>query len=217
MTGGTKAVQNEAPDCRCRDSLSEMPRVLDVAVCEDLKQRWRDQGAPLVNHLRPGLSDDEMDALTAEVGIRLPAEARVWWAWHDGGENRGQPGDRALEMGPGHSFLSLAEAIHGCRMWRRVYEDFDPPIWQPGWLPITSSEREVVIDCGVGSDDPIPVYSVFSQAFTEDDPPAAGSMGELVEIWIDAIDSGAWSYDQSAQRWNGDDTQLHNLNELTWL
>ena len=191
--------------------------MLDLALCEDLLQRWRDQGAVVVDCLRPGLSDDEIDACTAELGFRLPAEARVWWSWHDGADTHGEPGGRAFQIGPGHSFLSLAEAMHGAYMWRRVYDDSDPPIWQPSWLPITSSQREVVIDCGVGTAEAVPVYSVFSQAFSDYDPPSAGSMGELVEIWIDAIDSGAWSYDKAAQRWGADGDRLHTLNELTWL
>jgi hypothetical protein len=41
-------------------------------------------GAPIVDHLQPGLSDEQMDELTAPLGLSLPVEARRWWGWHDG-------------------------------------------------------------------------------------------------------------------------------------
>ena len=34
--------------------------------------------------LAPGLTDQQIDTLTAPYGIDLPEEARVWWRWHNG-------------------------------------------------------------------------------------------------------------------------------------
>jgi hypothetical protein len=43
---------------------------------DQLAAPWRDQHAPITALLRPGLTDEEIDATTAPAGIRLPEEAR---------------------------------------------------------------------------------------------------------------------------------------------
>jgi hypothetical protein len=43
--------------------------------------RRADRGNP--SDARPRLADEEMDVLTAPLGLRLPCEARVWWGWHE--------------------------------------------------------------------------------------------------------------------------------------
>lgn len=43
-------------------------------------------GSPVGASWRPGLSPDEMDVLTAPLGVELSAQARAFYAWHDGCE-----------------------------------------------------------------------------------------------------------------------------------
>jgi hypothetical protein len=58
-----------------------MPRLLDLALCQALEARWRDQGAEIVDALRPGLGDEEMDRLASDVGITLPWQtSTLGWA-----------------------------------------------------------------------------------------------------------------------------------------
>jgi hypothetical protein len=186
------------------------PRLVDDALLGELEQRWRDQGAFIVGALRPGLSDAEMDVLTEPVGLRLPAEARRWWAWHDGAAPQVPGLDIAARLGPVREFLPLARVVLDCREMREImYEDEDESTanWKHGWLPIDGNKRPTVFDCSVAFDAPVPVRSYFIE------DPTAGqdgvrSIGELVGIWIEGIDSGAWSYNRAGEHWEYDWTRL---------
>jgi hypothetical protein len=86
--------------------------LLDAGLLAQLEDCWRACGAPVADALRPGLTDDEMDALTAPLGIRLPAEARRWWGWHDGANAK--PGYEAPLLGPQRPLYPLARAVQKC-------------------------------------------------------------------------------------------------------
>lgn len=182
------------------------PIRLNPTLLDQLEQRWRDQNAYIASTLRPGLSDAEMDELTAGLGLTLPGEARQWWRWHDGADP--QPSGSPAQLGGGNNaFLPLAVAVQHCAEVREMLqyawgEDLGPD-WSRNWLTLNSKEAPVIIDCGVGFDDPVPV-----RAFVFEDPSwgAEGvrSLGELVEIWIATIDSGGWFYNQDKQLWEQD-------------
>src|SRR4051812_43288504 len=59
---------------------------LSIELLEAVRDRWQQDGAPTADALRPGLTDAEMDDLTAPLDLRLPPEARTLWGWHDGAE-----------------------------------------------------------------------------------------------------------------------------------
>lgn len=98
-----------------------LPRCLDQNLCEQLKQRWILQGAPLVEHLRAGLGVTEIDALTSPLGLRIPIEARRWWGWHDGAGGGTDP--LLGKLGPGREFLSLSQAVDEYEQRRRMAVD----------------------------------------------------------------------------------------------
>ena len=75
--------------------------VLTADLLETLERGWARQSAPVMEHLRPGLSPERIDDLTAPVGLRLPVEARIWWGWHDGVDVRLGP---RTELGPSLPF-----------------------------------------------------------------------------------------------------------------
>jgi hypothetical protein len=60
------------------------PLVLDAALIGRLIAALREQDVPMVDHLNPGLSEREMAALVAPLGITLPQEAAAWWGYADG-------------------------------------------------------------------------------------------------------------------------------------
>jgi cell wall assembly regulator SMI1 len=191
-------------------------RLLDDALLNDLEQRWRDRGAFIAGALLPGLSDEEIDALTEPVGLQLPAEARRWWAWHDGASPQVPGLDIAATLGPVREFRPLAHAVRDCQQWRELMDEDDPCGWKHGWLPIDGNKRPTVFDCGGAFDAPVPVRSYF----VED--PTAGqdgveSIGELVSIWIRAIDSGAWSYERAGDQWRYDHGRLDPQIAVTQL
>jgi hypothetical protein len=193
---------------------SGSPRLLDPYLLGELQARWEAQGAFVARALL-GITDPGIDELTEPIGLRLPREARRWWAWYDGALP--QPAGIAAELGPRRAFLPLAEAVMKCEMFRDVLREVgDDPVWKQSWLPIDADKRPIVLDCSVGFEDPVPVRSFF----VED--PTAGeegvrSIGELVEIWIDAIDRGAWSYNRQRDLWGYDWTRLDRRVSLLHL
>ena len=77
----------------------------------------------VLNYLRPGLTDAEMDALTEPLGIVLPEEARVWWGWHDGTDPHfidPIQGGKFAMLAPGRIFLSLGDGVKQCQSLREV-------------------------------------------------------------------------------------------------
>ena len=105
------------------------PRLLDDELLGELEARWCRKGAFVAHALRPELTDNQIDALTREAGLSLPAEARRWWSWHDGAEP--QPPGGPAELGPDRAFLPLADAVRECRrlrdlLWEVVPLDAEP-------------------------------------------------------------------------------------------
>ena len=105
--------------------MTDDPPELSIELLEELERQWRVQGAPLVAGLAPGLTDTEIDALTEPIGLRLPAEPRLWWRWHDGAApNAKLKIDR--EMGaPGYEAWSLCQ---GPREFLRCDHENSPPV-----------------------------------------------------------------------------------------
>jgi cell wall assembly regulator SMI1 len=89
-----------------------MSTALSVKLLARLEALWVERDAPILSHLRDGLTDVEMDAMTAPIGLRLPDELRIWWSWHDGVDPQPLgPGGPEGDVGVGLSYLSLREAI----------------------------------------------------------------------------------------------------------
>jgi hypothetical protein len=90
----------------------------------------RQQGAPVVDLLAPGLSDRQMDELTAPLDIRLPDEARTWWGHYNGAPVR--PGDESLDAGlsPSWWWAPLENPGQRCRSGSAsVAEEADVKGW----------------------------------------------------------------------------------------
>jgi hypothetical protein len=100
------------------------PRMLTVDQLAQLKLGWETLGlVGVLDHLRPGLTDAEMDALTEPLGIVLPDEARVWWGWHDGTDPLvidPIQGAKFAMLAPGRIFLPLSHAVRQCQTLREV-------------------------------------------------------------------------------------------------
>jgi len=73
----------------------------------DRLERWLREHAPAVaDALRPGLSDDEIDALETQGRLTLTDELRALYRWHDGCDPR-----RVEDFIPSHRFVPLGEAV----------------------------------------------------------------------------------------------------------
>src|SRR4051794_27565273 len=60
------------------------PVALTTELLTKLAAHWRAVGAPIADHLRTGLTDTQMDEVTASIDVTLPLEARTWWGWSAG-------------------------------------------------------------------------------------------------------------------------------------
>jgi hypothetical protein len=198
-----------------------MRPLLSLDQLEQLKEKWRQQGAPIPDHLRPGLSDDEMDSLTAPIELTLPTEARTWWGWHDGVDiHEGYP---AAQLGPRHDFYTLEHAVGQYRFVREMWHDIDPDKidywWRPTWFPITFGNGYIRFDCDVPSRAPAPIYWTHSHDHDHHGltHPRVPSFGVMVDWWLDAFECEAWRYDADAGRWRYDYALLPPERELTGL
>lgn len=183
------------------------PPLLTFELLDQLEARWRTQGARIADVLRPGLPEARIDELTAPLGLRLPYEARLWWGWHDGAD---EPlGARTLEYGmtPLLNFAPLNMAAKWYPERREIALDTDmgdaDEFWSPTWFPIAQLGN-VACECDVEDGAPSPILDVDYHHGDVPGAVAARSFGEMVSWWIEAIDSGWWRFDQTAQRWQRD-------------
>ena len=184
------------------------PRMLTVDQFTQLKLRWEKLGlVGVLNDLRPGLTDAEMDALTEPLGIVLPEEARVWWGWHDGTDPHfidPIQGGKFAMLAPGRIFLSLGDGVKQCQSLREVgwegKEQHD--LWRQ-WLPLNTLEDPTMLDCT--ADAPARVFRLEFQF--RDRRLELPTLGALVDAYIEAFDSGAWWLEQPGRedsRWQQD-------------
>lgn len=155
-------------------------------------------GAPVAEGLRPGLTEEEIDALTAPLGLRLPADARELFAWHDGGP---LPVDRDLSIGPPNILLPLSDQVANCWKERDFAEGLvrDGTLesaedeWGPSWFPVLSgsvSRSLIVVDCDVEEGSAAPIGHLFKEVHHRPSPDLTFS--DVVRFWVDCFDSGAY-------------------------
>jgi cell wall assembly regulator SMI1 len=188
-------------------------RMLDASLQRRLEDLWRSLDAPILEHLQPGLTDAQMDALTEPLGISLPREARAWWAWQNGVSKAdgAEFGWHVRQVGCGISLISLEESITNYHRIRALALTLAIPerpaddLWRPGWLLLVGSGGPPMIACDC-SDPSRPNAPVHAVEWVDTDilTPVAGSIGEYVAWWFDAIDVGYWVFDRDARRWTGD-------------
>lgn len=188
-------------DCLQPWSIVGTGNPLSVELLEAVRERWRDDGAPTAEVLRPGLSDAEIDALTAPLGLRLPPEARTLWSWRDGAEL----GRNVQWMGKGWVPLPLARAVSLTQEYRALLWDDDMgvvwrDVWRKSFLVLTRPDQPdvLVIDCGDGRPTS-PVHSVILQGAAT--TVIADSVGELVERWLRVMEQRLAHFDRSQSRW----------------
>ena len=120
-----------------------------AALLDRLEAAWREQGAPIADHLAPGATEEELSQWEAESGARLPPELRIWWGWHNGAVGQppgGIPYTRTIGRGS-WEFLSLEDASgHGKRRLSASWRPYGgvPAEWQGewghDWLPVVTMD-----------------------------------------------------------------------------
>jgi cell wall assembly regulator SMI1 len=191
--------------------------MLSVDLLEQLRARWQQHGADIVSHLQAGLPAETMDELVGPLGLELPAEARVWWGWHDGVDAQLDMGNGEADIGVGLLFFPLEAAVDYHRELRamvipeldalhRRFPDRIPAVdahWPAQWLPFTTFGHgsALALDCSVPEGRPCAIYELDWEDMQAYPAPFAASLGDLVEKAIDAIDRGARFYDRERRRW----------------
>lgn len=186
--------------------------MVDPAAFEALlvawESEWRSQGANIAAALRPGLSDEQILAVTTPLGMHLPLEARIWWRWHDGVQRMA---GRWCDSGV-LQLLGLSEAL-GVReqMLTIAAENWDDPragtegTWPTTWVPIGEfgNGDVVAVDCAAAEGEVTPVWRV---GWEDEDfkTPRLGSLTELVQMYLDLTTSGIYSWDVEEDRWKRD-------------
>jgi hypothetical protein len=181
---------------------------LDSDMLLAYEQRLRAQGVPVDQWRIPGLTSAEIETTMAPLGLSLPIEARTWWEWNNGATLDG----RVKLFGPYIECFSLEGAVRQYEKSRgvaqRAAEDDLPPPWDnpdtwwvPTWFPIVNSGHTVTVDCSVSSGQPTPIRYIDwtdVEGFFE---PRAQSLGQMIALWISAIDTGAWKFDPAQNDW----------------
>jgi hypothetical protein len=191
---------------------------LNGAVIERLIAALRAQGAPMVGHLNPGLSDQEIDALVRPLGISLPAEAKEWWGYANGVPRGAAPN---IDLSPSWSWAPLEEIVQECREMRAIgSEDVlpgEPSMFADTWLPIVKGDGMLVIDTTQPAI--APVYTVDWHVDDPDVPysPILPSLGVLITTWARALEERAIWYDGDRRLFHTNAERLDALGIATAL
>lgn len=160
---------------------------------ESLEQLLRETGCRLVDHLAPGLSEDQIRARLDELGMTPSGELLAWYQWHDGVlpsvlDARVNP--KLIRWVP----MSLGEAITDWATWPRGEGQ-----WVPGWLPIGhyNNATRLAVDCTPVQGDlarlhcAMPEYGLFDFA----ELPVVEGFATVVHWWRSALEDGHIQYD----------------------
>lgn len=164
-----------------------MARLLDKELLADFERALESVGARITRFWAPGISDQEMDRLSAPVDIDLPEEARVWWRWHNGFVPSASPLDRDLT--PRRPLLDLEMSIEE---YAAVRAEMREIYGAEARLRPVADEPWIYFDCAGAREDPVPIYV---SGHAEDHRLALPSIGELVAAWTGLIDRGSFTTD----------------------
>lgn len=168
---------------------------LHTELLQELHQRWRAQGAPIADALAPGIDDEQIERLTAPLGLRVSEEARVWWRWHNGVASTADCARSSWDrIGPTCRWRTPSLTARPVARWVLTSTAIRPrPRGRARGCPSpwTSCESSLTARCPTK-----PTYPSRSFSFEEPEAAADGlpSLGELVRLWVEVIDSGAWRW-----------------------
>jgi hypothetical protein len=190
-----------------------------------LEQVWRRLESPLVESLRPGLSDERIGELMAPTGLTLSDELKLWWGWHDGAPTTsGQEEGRGLGPG-GWLHLSLSEAVDLHSYHEGFYQemiatgstDIAELVWRPGLFPLShrgwQPNHVLAADTLVAECSPSPVVSRSEMGIERDE--GASSVSEVIGLWIELLESGRYRVEDGS--WQPLDRFYAEESRFLWL
>jgi hypothetical protein len=183
---------------------------MTVADVTELLRRFEqiclDRGALNVERMRPGIAPERIRELEAAHGVRLPADARAVWLWHDGVDEQ----DRELTVrfwGPAYYFQDLESSLLDARV-RLDARNSGDVFQRPGssWVTLGRGTVSAVIDITEPHEGESSVLVSDATSAIEDYPIV--TLGERIRLWISAIEEGIWYLDDGRQWRRHDDRAL---------
>jgi len=192
---------------------------------DGIGDRARAQGCAWLGSARPGLTNEQIAAVMAPTGWRLPPEAELLFTWHDGVDDNRSP--HARRFLPPFEFFPLAERVHWyLNDWLpRVAEIADSAemaredYWPAPYFPILDTgdrfnAAAVMVRCTSPDQEgprdrlrsrPVLLSGIESAA----DAPRQNSLISLFELWIGWLDDGSARWNQDRTAWDVDDSARH--------
>lgn len=168
-----------------------------------LQAVWEEQGAPMARLSRPGLSDAELDAHAATLGVVLPEELRQWWRWRNGATPA--PNVAAESVGPGGwSLIGLEKVADERNLLVQSHADMGIPgvVWDQSWLPITKGPWcwlfAKTAEAAAGR---VPVGLVEWPWEGEFAATVLPSLTDMVALWVQMLDEGFYAWDPGTNSW----------------
>ena len=177
----------------------------------EYEQRLRDLGAPVVDYLRPGLSELEIDEISAEFGVRLTPAARAWWGWHDGDRERYSNDWGRPSLVPWLTFCGLRGALERSA-WLRDIVTRDQPeeghvpdprgedaMFYRQYVTLLQDQHPWVMECRRpdAPDAPVGYYSTDTGLWS------FRTFAEQIGWWNWALDNAYWRLDPDGA-WDAD-------------
>lgn len=177
------------------EAMTDGPTLLDDDLLDRFEAVLVADRIGIVQAWAPGLSDAEIDEITAATDLQLPDEVRRWWRWHNGLVTRDVPVEQLHILPSGRELMSLEDAVFSYQ--ERAGED--------QLLAIVNENPEIQVACRQRGDVPAPVYWDRYANFNPE--VAAPSMGELILVWLSYIERGVYAVDP-AGGWAADQPLL---------
>lgn len=173
------------PDAQLRRDCTEL--------LEKVEEHLRSVDHPVLRRLRPGLSDEQMDELTAPHGLVLGPELRAWWSWHDGVDvARDEPLTQSTCLLRGKTALSLTAAIEDRNEMRNAVldspnDDYDPDDeWPPSWVKLIAPQNYLA---AVNAPSGPTRFVDMLEALAPGGPTTVWpSLAAFLRSWIEALD-----------------------------
>ena len=168
--------------------------LLEVLI--EYEARLRALDAPVLDHLLPGRSPDEVvPALTEAVGV-APPELVDWFAWHDGVALDRERGTFGNVLGAWEPY-GLADAIE-VREWKEGYAPFPPNV-----LPLMANgdKQRVLAECHVSGEASL-LHEDWGYSYPAEVRPLSPSLQDFVSAWMELIDVHGMYWNHERGTWD---------------
>jgi hypothetical protein len=181
--------------------------MLSAELLGALEREWQRLQVSWFDDLLPGLPDDEIDALAETAGLRIPAEARQLWRWHDA-----TPGTTLIT--PCYQLMRLTWAIRDHANGMSIAAEMStnpltrpaPPradeVFRPSFLAVfaATGPDTAAVDCAEQGDES-PLYFLLDGLTYAPHPPGAPSIESFLTSILELYRADAYSWDGDRLRW----------------